>query len=200
MRTKTYLNRLRSHDEDSYNHSLRVGSLCTKLGYINNFHKETIKLLDYSGKLHDIGKLLIPKQILLKESALDIEERIKVKTHSRLGYLLLRKIENPLIRRIMVSSHEFQKNPYPRTGEDRRKTNEDRREIKRSIERRNIKDRRSNNYIIKTLGQILAVSDIYDALKNPRSYKDALSKKEIIRQLPKQFTGNQKYIDQILKK
>ncbi len=165
-------------------HSVRVVLLSVDLGVENSFSEQEIKLLGYSGLFHDIGKLLIPEQVLNKESSLNSAERKVIEEHVRIGTTKLNGLDD--VVKIIACHHEYQTNPYPRTGACRRKF------------RQNSNERREDNSSIINLAQIVSVADIYDALRNPRSYKpsiDNLSAKAI---MLKQYKGNYKYIHQII--
>ncbi|MAH03528.1 hypothetical protein CMI39_01935 [Candidatus Pacearchaeota archaeon] len=188
---KKYLKELKKHHRESYEHILRAGLLCIKLGYKNKFSKEDIKLLGYSGLFHDAGKIKIPKEILSKKSLLSKEEKKIIDNHSRFSFSRLNDSEDNKIKKIIIMHHEYQTNPYPRKLSDRRKN-------KRKKERR-IKIH-SEIYKINKLAEILAVADMYDALKNKRAYKKQLTKKEIEKILNVQFSGDRRYIKQVLER
>jgi len=182
---KKYLNLLKKHHRESYEHSLRVGLLCIYLGFENSLPIKKIKLLCYAGLLHDIGKLHVSLSILLKKSPLTEEEIKKVKEHPRQGYLLLKDSELKKVREIIISHHEYCNLSYPRNGEDRRRK-------KRS-------DRRNGNDFGE-LAQILSVADMYDALSHMRSYHEPLGCEEIRKIMDKQFRGKKSYIRQVITK
>jgi len=50
------------------------------------------------------------------------------------------------------------------------------------------------------MAQIIAIADIVDALTHKRSYKDAFTKKETEEILRRDFTGDPKFIDQVLRR
>ena len=139
---------------------------------------DELRLLGYSGLLHDIGKTSIPKEILSTGPLFDTTERNIMNRHPRLGFLELRDSEYDMVKHIVVAHHEHKMTPYPRIGKDRRKTTRD------AEERREINER------ISILVQIVAIADIYDALLSSRSYKVPLSKQKIEEILRLQFTGD----------
>ena len=158
------------------------------LGIENGFSHDDTRLLGLAGLLHDIGKIHIPKEILYKKSSLNPEELKIMRAHPRLGFIELDDFEYDKVRLIVVSHHEYKPNPYPRSGEDRRKS------------RHSAEDRRMSDGEIGIMAQIVAVSDIYDALASRRSYKEPLSTGQIEEILIKQFKGDHRYIEQVLRR
>ncbi len=185
-RVRKYLLALRRHSHETHTHSLRVGLLSVDLGYENAIAGIELRHLGYGGLLHDVGKLCVSTEILAKPEKLNDEELSYIKGHPRLGFLELQDFGYETVRQIVVAHHEFKKGPYPRTGNDRRR------------EEREPRDRRGFNKIVSTAAQIIAIADIYDALANRRSYKNLLGSTEIERNLREQFTGDARYLEQIL--
>ncbi len=180
------LEALKNHHLESYEHSLRVSLLSVDLGLENHVNDFELRLLGYSGLLHDIGKVKIPLGILSKTEKLTPEEVDIIKTHSRLGFIEIDdSLEYGLIKPIIVAHHEYKMNGYPRKGKDRRKKSRN-------------EDRRKRKADINKLAEIIAVADMYDALASSRSYKTAMPKEEITKLLNEQYLGNKKYIEQIL--
>ena len=121
---------------------------------------ENIDLLYKSAPLHDIGKVGIPDNILLKPGKLTAEEFEIMKTHAMLGSEALRVAENELgsnsflrfAREISLSHHEKWDGsgyPYGLKGD-----------------------------AIPVSGRLMAVADVYDALISKRVYKKAFSHEE----------------------
>jgi HD-GYP domain-containing protein (c-di-GMP phosphodiesterase class II) len=81
--------RLKSKDETTYVHSLAVSGLMSLLGQALDFDDETIGVLAVAGMLHDIGKLLIPREILTKPGQLTPQEREIIRQHPEGGFQLL---------------------------------------------------------------------------------------------------------------
>lgn len=82
--------RLKSKDETTYVHSLAVSGMMTLLARALDMDEETTGLLGVAGVLHDIGKLLIPNEILSKPGQLTDQERIIIRGHPEAGYQLLK--------------------------------------------------------------------------------------------------------------
>ncbi len=185
QKIEDYLKRLEEHHRETYEHSLRVASLSKNLGEINFLQHEDVTLLYNSGLLHDIGKIEVSPNILSKAGSLNESEKEEVENHVREGFRILRGPFFRDIREVIARHHEFSRNPYPRDREDRRQTI-------RKAERRT-KDKR-----FSILGQILAVSDMYDALRMKRSYKPSLKLDEVEKRLNENFIGDMKYIQQVI--
>ncbi|MBU0472409.1 MAG: HD domain-containing protein [Nanoarchaeota archaeon] len=185
-RVQRYLNTIRKHHGDTYGHSFRVGLLSVDLGYDNECSDEDLTILGYAGLLHDTGKTDVPAEVLSKPMKLSTKEKKIIRSHPRLGFLQLEDFEYDTVRRVVVAHHEYQQNPSPRMSNNRRTIT------------REEDDRRENNERITTLTQIVAISDIYDALISKRAYKDSLPKPEVEIILRQEFTGNHKYIDQVI--
>ena len=185
-RIRKHLEALQDHSPHTFEHSYRVGLLCVDLGLENGFQEREIKLLGYGGLLHDIGKVYIPSKILDKNSFLTSFERELINGHTRLGAEAVEEFEDDL-RRIIVGHHEHQINPYPRKGNKRRNAKSE-----------EVIERRENNPLVETLTQILAASDFYDALRSERTYQSPKEKGEAERIMLTKYTGNHKYVNQLL--
>ncbi|MFW6344290.1 MAG: HD domain-containing phosphohydrolase [Sediminispirochaetaceae bacterium] len=140
-----------------------------------SFHiaEEYVQDIYLSGMLHDIGKVGVPDQILLKHGALSENEWEIMKKHTLWGWDLLKEADHELgeqsfltlASRIALSHHER----YDGMGYPKRLSGEK----------------------IPLSARISAVSDVYDALTSKRPYKEAWSHEsaieEIVRQRGKQF-------------
>lgn len=82
--------RLKSKDETTYVHSLAVSGMMTLLARSLEMDDETVAILGVAGMLHDIGKLLIPNEILTKPGNLTDQERFIIRNHPEAGYRLLK--------------------------------------------------------------------------------------------------------------
>lgn len=118
---------------------------------------EYIEDLHISSLLHDIGKVGIGDAILLKEGLLNKEEFERVKQHPQIGYNVIKEIEEHIQgesiyamgKEIALSHHEkWNGTGYPLgiKGDD-----------------------------IPLSARIIALADVYDALRSQRPYKKALN-------------------------
>jgi len=71
-------------------HSVEVSQLCKKIGIELKLREDEIKELEQAGLFHDIGKISIPDSILNKPSKLTDEEFNIIKSHTEIGYQILR--------------------------------------------------------------------------------------------------------------
>lgn len=88
------LTRLKLKDEITFQHSLAVGILMGKLGVALDLTNEVVELLVVSGWLHDVGKLTISNNVLLKEGPLTAAERRLIQSHPQRGHKILQQYAN----------------------------------------------------------------------------------------------------------
>jgi len=137
-----------SIDDYTIQHSLNVAILSSILADIIGLSENEVMRIGHAGLLHDIGKALISKEILLKPSKLTIEEYNIIKEHSQYGYEILRKnnINDEYILSATLMHHERLNGiGYPKG-------------LKRES--------------ISISAQIVAVTDIFDAITSKRVYKE----------------------------
>lgn len=116
-----WLAQLRNKDEYTAQHSLNVSILSIVLGRHINLSVADLNKLGLCGMMHDIGKLLIPPEILHKTTPLDEEETRIMRTHTRLGYNLLRANDNMIASAatVALTHHEqLDGKGYPRRMQD----------------------------------------------------------------------------------
>lgn len=133
-------------DPYTQQHSNRVTNVSMLLGRELNCSPEELDILNFAGPLHDIGKIGIPDDILLKPGNLTTEEYEKIKEHPDLGADIVGKLgmwdrEQEIIR----CHHErFDGTGYPvGLKEDE----------------------------IPLLARILSVADAFDAMASDRAYR-----------------------------
>lgn len=151
--TQTALNLLATtkiHENYLYNHSLNVTVYACQLAIANGLPLKNIEEIGLGAMLHDIGKVYIAKEILNKPGKLTAEEFEHIKSHSELGFEILRKIhEIPLtVAHCAFQHHErIDGSGYPRglTGDEMHK-----------------------------YAKILSVVDVFDAVTSHRVYRESL--------------------------
>ncbi|MFH1098843.1 MAG: HD domain-containing protein [Candidatus Uhrbacteria bacterium] len=176
----------------TYGHHWRVARKITIIWRRAGVSASMVNDRQRGALLHDIGKLLVPRSIILKAGKPTVEERRELRRHPRLGFELLREedIEAALD---VVGHHEcawqlvdVQHRNYPRAGE--RRSNE-RRLIARVLgcERRT-GERRADDAARRPFRFALAVADVIDALSSgDRSYCASHTNGEIREILAKHF-------------
>ncbi len=147
-------------DNGSYRHLERMKAyarvLATELQQSNKNLKidsEFIKNLELASVLHDIGKTQITDKILTKPDKLTEAEFENIKTHASLGYKMLEKIKNTPFIKMAKEVVRFHHERYDGTGYPDKKAGED----------------------IPLSARIIALCDVYDALRETRVYKENFS-------------------------
>jgi HD-GYP domain-containing protein (c-di-GMP phosphodiesterase class II) len=160
-----------SRDPDTGAHLERIAQFSSMLADSLRQHPEFrdqitprfVQLIGLSSALHDIGKVGVEDSILGKPSSLTREERERMQLHTQIGAECLREIERRLgttnflqmAREIVSAHHEWWDGggyPLGVAGEQ-----------------------------IPLSARIVAVADVYDALRNKRVYKEALPHEECVR-------------------
>lgn len=77
--------RLKDHDQYTTAHSLNVAVLSMALAQFSGYSREQVRAIGVAGVLHDIGKVRVPREILVKSGALTAAERQAVNEHPREG-------------------------------------------------------------------------------------------------------------------
>jgi putative nucleotidyltransferase with HDIG domain len=81
-------------DRDPYarGHASRVAVLAHSLARRVGFEREEIKRLRTGAMLHDIGKIAVPREVLLKPGPLDPAELVQIRRHPTAGGRILRAV------------------------------------------------------------------------------------------------------------
>ena len=143
-------------------HIKRVSEYSKVLARQLGLSQDKVEEIRIASTMHDVGKLLIPSEILEKPGKLTDEEYTTIKTHTTLGGQLLKNVEGEemqLSRTIALQHHErYDGKGYP-------------------------EGLSGNNISLE--GRIVAVADVYDALTSKRSYKDAWKEDDAFQEILK---------------
>ena len=135
-------------DEDTGNHILRMARYSGLLARACGMSEQYVDLIEQAAPLHDIGKIAIPDNILLKPGKLDEHEWVRMKQHATIGHELLAGSRSKYVNmgaEIAFSHHEkFDGSGYPHG---------------------------IRGDLIPLAGRIVAIADVYDALTSERPYK-----------------------------
>jgi putative two-component system response regulator len=150
-----------SRDDDTGVHIERTSGYCRLIAqklmdrpeYADIVNDDYIENIALASPLHDVGKVGIPDAILLKPGRLTPEEMEIMKTHANIGYETLASVQKQYLRNAFLkmgmeiarSHHE----KWDGSGYPQRLSGED----------------------IPLSARIMAVADVYDALRSKRVYK-----------------------------
>lgn len=125
---------------------------------------EKIDVIVSASALHDVGKIAIPDNILLKPGRLTDEEFACMKTHTTRGGEILQNIRNAWDDEYGRISYQICRHHHEK------------------YDGRGYPDRLVGDEI-PIAAQIVSIADVYDALVNERVYKDAFPKEEAFRMI-----------------
>lgn len=99
---------LKNFDDYTYTHSVNLAALGVLLGEALQLDRRALEIVGLAGILHDVGKCLVPKELIAKPDKLTKDEFEVVKQHSRLGHehLKAQKGVDPLVLRATLEHHE----------------------------------------------------------------------------------------------
>jgi diguanylate cyclase (GGDEF)-like protein len=100
-------NALETKDQYTSTHAREITDMALEAGAELGMDAEGLKRLELGALFHDIGKIGIPSNILLKPGPLTVEERAVMETHPELGERILAPIERlAAVRPIVRHCHE----------------------------------------------------------------------------------------------
>ena len=149
-------------------HQRRVAQLSTAIAREMGLPGEQIRGIELGATIHDIGKIYIPAEILNRPGKLTDVEFSMIKSHTEVGYEVIKEVEFPWPLAQMIRQHHerLDGSGYP--------------------------DGLKGEEIILE-AQIIAVADVVEAISSHRPYRPALSievgLEEIFRQGGFQFDG-----------
>lgn len=146
---------IEARDPYTAGHCERLARYAVALGEALRVDPPTLKALKLGGYLHDLGKIAIPDGLLLKPGRLEPEERKRIQVHPVVGAELVVGLKTlEAVRPLIRHHHErWDGSGYPEGLEGK---------------------------AIPLGARIMAVVDVYDALRTARPYKPALPREEAI--------------------
>ena len=153
------LQRVRERDQYTYQHSVGVAVLLVVFAKELGVGRDTIQELGIGGLLHDIGKILVPEEILNKPGKLSDGEFDTMRRHVEFGVEILGKTPgvSPAAIAVVAQHHERADGagyPHHLAGER-----------------------------ISSYGQMASIVDVYDALTSDRVYHRGQEPTEVMRKL-----------------
>ncbi|HJR16693.1 MAG TPA: HD domain-containing phosphohydrolase [Gemmatimonadales bacterium] len=140
---------LKDFDQYTTTHSMNVSVLAMAMGEFLEVGAATVRGLGVAGLLHDLGKVCIPRDILIKPGKLTDAERLVIQEHPVVGArMLLENSEAMELAAVVCYEHHIRLDGggYPR-----------------------LQDARGAQYA----SRIVHVCDVYDALRTTRPYRHA---------------------------
>lgn len=151
-------------DQDTGNHVIRMSRYSRAIADYLGLSEADCDEIEFASPMHDIGKIGVPDHILLKPGRLEPGEWEIMKTHTVIGHQILADSDSRYIQVgaiIALSHHEKYDGsgyPYGLAGE-----------------------------AIPLQARIVAVADVYDALRSHRPYKEPWSRERAV-----EFIGEQR--------
>ena len=160
------IHNMRSSDDTIYTHSLNVAMIARIIGKWLKWSREDMDQLVIAGLLHDIGKILIPPEVLNKEGRLTDEEFALIKSHAQKGYDLIKDTNlDPRVKKAALMHHErCDGSGYPMHLQE---------------------------ILIEDFAMIIAIADVYDAMTATRKHRSAMCPFQVIAEF--ESDGLQKY-------
>jgi HD-GYP domain-containing protein (c-di-GMP phosphodiesterase class II) len=156
---------VKAKDEYTHQHNIGVGVLSTLIGKWMKLSGPDIAILALSATMHDVGKVFIPNEILLKPGKLTMEEFEEMKRHTTYGYEILKETEgiNSRIPLVALQHHERTNGAgYPQ---------------------------RLQEHELDPFSKIVAVADVFHAMSSKRPYHDPLPFYEVVDRMRKGSFG-----------
>lgn len=148
---------MHGYDDVTYVHSMNVALLSNVIGKIAfpDISDNDLEVLTLAGLLHDIGKIMIPDDILMKNERLTIPEFNVIKTHVLHGNNILKGMNlDPRVAEVAMRHHErCDGSGYPGGYQQDQ---------------------------IPPFAKIVAIADTYDAMTSDRVYRKAICPFEVI--------------------
>jgi putative nucleotidyltransferase with HDIG domain/PAS domain S-box-containing protein len=141
-------------------HQVRVTALACAIASEMGMSEKQVNDIRIGGILHDIGKIYVPAEILSKPGRLTETEFMIIKSHSQIGYDIVKKIEFPCSVADMILQHHERLDGSGYPGKLKGKE-------------------------IIMEAKILAVADVVEAMSSHRPYRPALGIEKALEEIAK---------------
>ena len=136
----------RAHDDETGSHIQRVARYCGLMARELGLSRKMTREIEHFASLHDVGKIAVPERILRKQGPLTQDEFAEMKLHTVKGWRIIQGLELGAVAENIIHFHheKWDGSGYPQglRGEQ-----------------------------IPLEARILALADVYDALRQKRVYK-----------------------------
>lgn len=145
-------------DPYTLGHQYKVSLIATKIAEKMNLPKEKIEIIKIASYLHDIGKIVVPSEVLNKAGKLTTNEFLLIQEHTKAGYDILKssKLFYPIADIVLQHHERLNGSGYPRRLKDGE---------------------------IMLEAKIIAVSDVFEAMTSHRPYRPKFSIKDALNEL-----------------
>jgi putative nucleotidyltransferase with HDIG domain len=154
-----------ARDPYTAGHSVRVGQLSVEIGRELELPARDLQYLEIGGYLHDVGKIGIRDNVLLKPGKLTPDERAMIEEHPRIGLEIVQHVDlAQAVKDLVIGHHERLDGtgyPYGLDGDE-----------------------------ISIFARIGAVADVFDALTTDRPYRQGFTIEESMAILKREITDN----------
>jgi putative nucleotidyltransferase with HDIG domain len=160
------ISRLKNKDDYTYLHSVAVCALMIALAKQMELSEEDVKDAGMAGLLHDVGKMMIPEEVLNKPGKLTDEEFEIIKSHPLRGWEVLNHAEGAHAVALDVVLHHHERvdgTGYPE---------------------------KISGDALTVFARMGAVCDVYDALTSNRCYKSGWEPAEALRKMAEWRNGH----------
>jgi putative nucleotidyltransferase with HDIG domain len=141
-----------NNDMETEKHTLRVGEISAVIAAEMGWPEDAIADLRVAAALHDIGKVGVPRDLLMKQETVTETEMDIISSHTEIGAGLLSGSDMPLLRMAKEIAHAHHER-WDGTGYPRAQKGAD----------------------ISEAARIVSVADAYDVMVHERPYKKASS-------------------------
>ncbi|MEW9699951.1 HD-GYP domain-containing protein [Paenibacillus sp. SI8] len=156
---------VKAKDEYTHQHNIGVGILSTLLAKWLGLGESEIALVSLAATMHDVGKVQISEEILLKPGTLTEAEFTEMRRHTIYGYNILKDTVGLSYRAALVALQHHEREDgsgYPL---------------------------RLTSGHIDPISRIVAVADVFHAMSSKRPYHEAMPFYEVVSRMRKGYFG-----------